>query len=225
MNEKVTAKVNELVKRVCSDSLHVFEHIHGDCNKTHFSHALPYVQNSGMVCEFGVYQGKTIYTLSELFKNDVVYGFDSFEGLPEHWDAENPAGSYTLNGIIPSKVDRGNANEGERFVDWPQNVRLIKGLFEQTLPEFIKNNVETVKFIHIDSDLYSSAKTIFSYLYDRIIPGTVVYFDDWCGYPSCANVDHEVRAFAEFLLDKSYDYIPLSFQTFRTYSQVGFVLK
>ena len=50
--------------------------------------------------------------------------------------------------------------------------------------------------MHIDSDLYSSAKFVLSSLHDRL-EGAVVVFDEIYGTPWCEA--HEGRAFVEFL--------------------------
>mgnify|MGYP000400761291 CR=1 FL=1 len=94
--------------------------------------------------EFGVASGNTINYISK-FTNDKVYGFDSFEGLPEKWRDSFDKGAFNRNGDLP-KVN--------------SNVELIKGWFDETLPNFIKNHNKKVSFIHMDADLYSSTKCI-----------------------------------------------------------------
>jgi hypothetical protein len=54
-----------------------------------------------------------------------------------------------------------------------------------------------IALLHIDCDLYSSTKTIFELLSDRIVPGTVIVFDELVNYPAFKK--HEVLAFYEFL--------------------------
>ena len=76
--------------------------------------------------EFGVASGKTINYISK-FTNDTVYGFDSFEGLPEKWRNGFDKGCFNRNGNLP-KVNK--------------NVTLIKGWFDETLPNFIENKVD-----------------------------------------------------------------------------------
>jgi hypothetical protein len=44
--------------------------------------------------EFGVWHGRSLRQLAARFPDDVIYGFDSFEGLPVTWGA-NPVGSYS----------------------------------------------------------------------------------------------------------------------------------
>ena len=42
--------------------------------------------NSGIFCEFGVYQARTINYIARKIGSP-IYGFDSFKGLPEDWKA------------------------------------------------------------------------------------------------------------------------------------------
>jgi hypothetical protein len=39
----------------------------------------------GNILEFGVYKGTTINLITKHFLNEIVWGVDSFEGLPEDW--------------------------------------------------------------------------------------------------------------------------------------------
>lgn len=50
--------------------------------------------------EFGVASGKTINYISK-FTKDKVYGFDSFEGLPEKWRDGFDKGAFNRNGNLP----------------------------------------------------------------------------------------------------------------------------
>ena len=55
---------------------------------------------------------------------------------------------------------------------------LLKGWFKVTLRQFISQHPEPAHFIHVDSDLYSSAVTVLTQLAPRIVAGT-----DWCRAP------------------------------------------
>lgn len=145
------------------------------------SYALSLIEIEGPICEFGVYMGRTINFISSLVKNKIVYGFDSFEGLPETWRFGFEEGTFAV-GCLP-KVN--------------ENVRLIKGWFNDTLPEFIKEFNGPVSFIHIDCDLYSSTKAIFDFLSNKIVPGTIFVFDEFFNYPGWKN--GEYKAFSEFI--------------------------
>ena len=90
-----------------------------------------------------------IYYISR-FTNDKVYGFDSFEGLPEKWRDGYDKGALSTNGKLP-------------IVN--TNVELIKGWFNETLLPFIqKHNGKKVSFIHMDADIYSSTKYVLNIL-------------------------------------------------------------
>ena len=65
----------------------------------------------------------------------------------------------------------------------------------------------SVAFLHVDSDLYSSAKTVFKYLATRIQPRTIIQFDEYFNYPGWRL--HEFKAFQEFVAEYGirYDYL------------------
>jgi hypothetical protein len=190
-----------------------------------------HVKLNGLWAEFGVYRGKTLQQISRLTQS-IVYGFDSFEGLHENWDNQNPKGVYSLAGIVPSGAlnlddpnsDLGmyNSNPTVSTIPWSSNVRLVKGFFEDSLPDFLQTNKDIAAFLHIDSDLYSSAKTVLTLMKDRIVPGTILVFDDFSGYPNFPDRKHEVKAFAEFLLDTNKNYKALALQPHSDYSQCCF---
>ena len=157
-----------------------------------------YVKNNDyknkLFLEFGVFEGQSINFCSSLMPEIEFYGFDSFEGLPETsgiW----AKGNFDVKGNLP-KVNK--------------NVSLIKGYFDETLPKFLEEHKEKAAFIHIDCDLYSSTKTVFDNIYDRIVPNTVIQFDEYYNYPGWRN--HEFKAFQEFCKKYSvkYEYIGIS---------------
>jgi len=155
--------------------------------------ALSKIQKSNeneLFCEFGVFSGKTINFIADNYPNIIVYGFDSFEGIPEKWNFLEK-GYFKVN-VLP-KVR--------------PNVQLIKGWFNEALPEFLKINKGNVSFLHIDSDLYSSAKTIFTLMNERIVSGTVIVFDEFFNYPFWE--EGEYRAFMEFTKSRNiiFEYI------------------
>lgn len=138
------------------------------------------LKNDKLICEFGVFSGNTINHIASLTKQ-IIFGFDSFEGLPERWRDGFGKGHFKVKAL--PKVQ--------------PNVILIKGWFNETIPTFIKDHNEEVGFLHIDCDLYSSTKTIFELLADRIHPGCIIVFDEYFNYPGWK--DGEYKAFQEFL--------------------------
>lgn len=147
----------------------------------------------GMNMEFGVADGNTIRQFAGETGN-IFYGFDSFEGLPEDWTHGYEKGSFKRNGLP----------------EVPGNVELIAGWFDQTLPLFTaRDDVRGKKadFIHIDCDLYTSAKTVFHYIGEFIKEGTLIAFDEYFNYPGWQM--HEYKAFQEYVKENHirYEYL------------------
>ena len=140
--------------------------------------------NDGLWLEFGVGRGNSINTLSLRDPKKMLYGFDSFDGLPEDWGPEEPKGTYSLAGYPPS------VNE---------NVKLFKGLFQDTLEDFLKEHGEPVAFLHMDADLYSSTIYVLRTLRadNRFGPGTVISFDEVWGREQYEQ--HELKAWVDFV--------------------------
>jgi hypothetical protein len=157
-----------------------------------------------LICEFGVYYGKTINHIASL-TDRTVYGFDSFEGLPERWRDGFGKGHF---GVIALPKVR-------------PNVVLIKGWFDKTIPEFMKEHDESIAFLHVDCDLYSSTRRIFELLGSRIQPGCVIVFDEYFNYPGWE--EGEYKAFQEFLghVGLEYEYIGYN----RLHQQVAVKIK
>lgn len=138
--------------------------------------------------EFGVWSGKTIRHIAAHWPNDIIWGFDSFEGLPEPW--------YTNDATHPSHKKGCFSLASQDLPCYPDNVQLIKGWFDQTLPQWISEHQGSVSFLHIDCDLYSSTKTILQTLNDRIRPGTVIAFDEF--YPWERSTPYSLWAEGEY---------------------------
>lgn len=151
------------------------------------------VAPDGLWLEFGVGTGRTLRMIADTALAHEVFGFDSFEGLPEDWVGHFTRGFFSTNGVPP---------------EVPANCRLIKGWFEDTLPAFCEARLMAgakLRLLHVDCDLYSSTKTVFEHLGPFIDQETVVVFDELCNYPGFE--DHEMRALREHLdaSQKSYE--------------------
>lgn len=140
------------------------------------------------VLEFGVCRGGTIRVIRQaLDLSFQVFGFDSFVGLPEAWIDKDgvvvvPPKYFSTNGVIPDIKD----------------VKFYAGWFTDTLLDYLKI-AEPIALLHIDSDLYSSAKEVLWALNDYIIKGTIIVFDEWFYKHDAKYDDHEQRAFNEWI--------------------------
>ena len=175
--------------------------------KLHLRMCMPHTAIPGHVVEFGVFRGKTMKHISAHFHARTCWGFDSFEGLPEPWftrssqdGPSHPAGRFDLR------------LEAEQPT-FASNVELVKGWFADTLPEWLAGHLGPITFMHVDCDIYSSTKTIFDLCNDRIVPGTVIAFDEmypWSEYEVYDLwAEGEYRALAEWLdtYDRAFEVI------------------
>jgi Macrocin-O-methyltransferase (TylF) len=144
--------------------------------------ALDLATLDGMALEFGVWTGRTLRMIAEHRGGQEVYGFDSFKGLPEDWRPNIPAGTFSLGDGQPPEVP---------------GAELVIGWFEDTLPGFLAEHNGPVAFLHVDADLYSSTKLVLEHVGPRLVPGSVIIFDEYFNYPGWE--EHEHRAWQEYV--------------------------
>jgi hypothetical protein len=159
--------------------------------------ALQEMERNGYIAEFGVWEGNTVNLIARNLTDKTIYGFDSFNGLPENWSGWDGAkGRFDLKGILPEVLP---------------NVELVKGLFDESLPKWLETHKDFFSLLIIDSDLYSSANTILNNIgTDQIKDGTLILFDEYFGYINWRN--HEFKAWQEFVKNHNieYDYLAIN---------------
>ena len=143
-------------------------------------YALTLAPRGGMALEFGVYEGTTLKIIAAARGDEAVYGFDSFEGLPETWRSGYPAGTFCLDNLP-------DVSGSELVVGW----------FDDVLPGFMQEHPGPVDFLHVDCDLYSSTKTVLDLVGPRLRSGSIVVFDEYFNYPGWQA--HEHRAWNEYV--------------------------
>jgi len=153
------------------------------------------MRSGDIALEFGVFQGESLALISRKLPSCKIYGFDSFEGLPaseQIW-----------------KKGQFNNPEGLKYAVGP-NTELVKGWFNETLEPFMaKHDMSKVKFVHVDCDIYSSAKYIFDTLFDQLPPDIVILFDEYWNYKGWKG--GEFKAFHEWRAQSKRDYTYLGY--------------
>jgi hypothetical protein len=120
--------------------------------------------------EFGVASGNSFLWWSRKNSHPAsrFWGFDTFEGLPEDW------GGY-------KKGAMSHALEDIRLND--SRTTFVKGIFQDTLNNFIDHNKDLLKLkpkvIHLDADLFSSTIFALSQLYPFLQAGDIIFFDEF----------------------------------------------
>jgi hypothetical protein len=136
---------------------------------------------SGYALEFGVASGRTLAMIADKMP---VTGFDSFEGLPEDWREGFPKGTFACP--VPNVL----------------YAEVVPGWFEDTVEKWVSENherLDDLALVHIDCDLYSSTATALGAIREFLLPGTLIVFDEYHGYPGWE--DHEHKAWSEFTVD------------------------
>lgn len=149
--------------------------------------------------EFGVFKGRTTRYWSQQLRNPAarLHGFDSFVGLPEEWADHASGRIFNASGEIPVIAD--------------SRVRFFKGWFDQVLPTYVVPEHEVLILI-MDADLYSSTSYVLRHLGPYFRPGTLIYFDEM------NHVEHEPKAFDEFMTETSLRFIPVAADRTLTYA-------
>jgi hypothetical protein len=151
------------------------------------------LQNNGggVIAEFGVWKGESINFFAQNCPDARVFGFDSFEGLEEDWFGHTlQKGHFSTNGQLP-KVE--------------SNVTLIKGWFEDTLPDFVKKLAnEQILILHMDADTYKPSKYVLNSLAKNLRRGSIIIFDEYFGYTGWKF--HEFKSWQEVVATFSINY-------------------
>jgi hypothetical protein len=153
-------------------------------------------QVPGLICEFGVAEAKSINYLAKQLPDKKLYGFDSFEGLPEDWMDGLPKGTFKVKQLPAVQT----------------NVELIKGWFDDTLQPFLDAHPEPIALLHVDCDLYRSAKVVLEGLKKRIQTGSIIIFDEFFNYPGWK--ENEFKAFNEFIKKNDFKYEYLGYNRY-----------
>lgn len=169
--------------------------------------AMPLIEDCGIVAEFGVGSGRSMRMTQELLPLDTpIHGFDTFTGLPKAWGNE-PAGTYSTGGMVPNM-------EGK--------VYFHKGLFGDTIDPFLREagTEAFLAYANIDCDLYSSTLDILESMHGRVVPGTILIFDEYIGHPTWRQ--DEFRAWRECCkrFGWKYEYLAFSLSTTQTVVRV-----
>jgi O-methyltransferase len=138
----------------------------------------------GHIIECGVFRGSTLLGMAHRLalqgrRDARLIGCDSFEGFPapSKEDALQD-GSFHEQALEGVFHDTSYETLSSRIsaLGYSQNIRLVKGFFENTLPQ-----LSELKFsvVHLDCDLYQSYMTCLNFLYPRLVPGGYMVFDEY----------------------------------------------
>lgn len=136
--------------------------------------------------EFGVFTGASISYNCKHF--GLLYGFDTFDGLPMDWWRE-AKGSYSAEGKIPSVP-------GAVF---------IRGVFSESAAKFLKQpQLPMAGIANFDADLYESTLDALFAVEKKLDEKSILIFDEFIMNDSWRH--DEYKALEEFCTNKQLSY-------------------
>jgi O-methyltransferase len=187
----------------------------------------------GCIVECGVESGDFEYIfINELMKNNSVrdiYLYDTFAGLvePSEYDYTcNDAKLYQMNNddvynAWKSQIINENVNgwcftplyrvkDRLNSTGYPQNnLHYIVGNVMETLKDKTKIP-EKIAILRLDTDWYESSKYELEQMYDNVVTGGIIIFDDYYHW------DGQRRATDEFFLSRNINYDFVNIGNYKT---------
>lgn len=144
----------------------------------------------GCVIECGVWRGGMMAAIASLLGSDRAYFlFDSFEGLPraEAVDGASATEWQANNRIDNCRTERSFAEEAMRRSGVPA-WSIVQGWFEETLLNFDTGG--PIAILRLDADWYSSTAECLNHLYERVVIGGLIIFDDYYTWDGSSRALH-----------------------------------
>jgi len=171
----------------------------------------------GCIVECGVYKGASFIrfaTFREILESTFsrkIIGFDAFGEFPkqdEKTDAKFIQEFEDAGGFGISVDELKDVLTHKSF----ENYKLIKGDILETIPEYISEHPELkIALLHIDVDVYKPSVTILNNLYEKVVSGGLIVFDDY------GTVAGETQAVDEFFDGKDVQIEKLSISHIPSY--------
>jgi hypothetical protein len=197
--EEIKEEISKAQSTIKSLGLSVVDNVHLLC------YALEQTKNlDGCFIECGVYKGSTLFTSHEFSKlrgiDKKFVGIDTFGGFPveQTQNANDSPDAFkvlyeqgriseqhyqrSLERLSSLKNDSHLNSEyfaisqGDVFEEAKKrSITLIRGKFSDVLPSFHK----PISVLHIDCDLYEPYLECLNLLYDKIVSGGIIVFDEY----------------------------------------------
>jgi len=146
----------------------------------------------GDIVEVGVFKGSGMATFSKFVdiycpnSNKQIIGFDIFDPVKSQLilDKDNLNDKENMN-IVYSRInpdDRTIQSVQTRLDNMKINkkYKLVEGDIEETLPKFLSENPGfRISLLYIDVDIERPTYNALKYLWDRVLPGGIIVFDEY----------------------------------------------
>ncbi len=133
----------------------------------------------GAVLEVGVWRGGSIGLIASRLPDRDVYAADTFRGVVKSSDwehYEDGRHADTSVGLCESLFQSLQTH----------NIRILEGVFPESTGDIVSS--VTFALVHIDVDVFRSAKDIFQFVWSRMSIGGMVVFDDYGFISACPGI-------------------------------------
>ena len=151
--------------------------------------------SEGGILEVGVWRGGTGALIAKRAAacgiQETVYLCDTFRGIVKGGEHD----TYHQRG---EHADTSRAGV-ERLIFTQmrlKNVQVLEGVFPDDTAHLIEKQESSFRFCHIDVDVYESAKDITNWVWERMVAGGIIVFDDY-GFCGCEGIVKFVDEVAE----------------------------
>ena len=175
-NYNLTSDVNRLAKVLAHYEIYKLQH-----------------DVPGAIVECGVFKGSSLIRFTTM---------RHLMGIPEtKFDADQKSRQKFITDSGEQGIDEDQLMKVFKHKGIDQNVELVKGDVNITVPEYLKKNPELrISLLNIDVDVYEATKTCIESLYPHVVKGGVIVLDDYVSTFPGAN-----KAVEDYLRDKKVD--------------------
>ncbi|WP_417668096.1 TylF/MycF/NovP-related O-methyltransferase [Roseibium sp.] len=172
----------------------------------------------GDIFELGVFKGASLIRLAQ-FRSFLetptsrkIVGFDAFGKFPTE-GLSNP-NDHAFIGRFETGAGDGLARdqlaEILKFKGLDQNVELVEGDVLATLPAYLEKRPQTrLALLHLDMDVKEPTEFALERLWERVVPGGLVVFDDYNAVEGATQaVDSFVEETGQRLQKLSFNHAP-----------------
>ena len=146
----------------------------------------------GDIVEIGVFKGSGIASFSKFLdiycpnSNKKVVGFDIFDIetketiLDKDGEVDKSNMNIVYSKVAESELSLKNVTARLDAMQLDKKYILVRGDVEDTLPKFLEDNPGfRISLLYIDIDLSRPTYYSLRYLWDRILPGGIILFDEY----------------------------------------------
>ena len=145
------------------------------------------IELPGDIVEGGVFKGAGVLywaKLIEIFNSRStrkVIGFDTFEGFLDHnLDFENRFLEKGGNDVAENSTTLDDLIQTADLQGLYSRMELVKGDIVSTVTKYTQDNPGfRIALLNVDFDTFTPTKAVLEALYERVVPGGVIVFDEY----------------------------------------------